>query len=94
MARFARLARRVQRLAAQGRNTLTPYAEVRKGIREIEDGELLAVLLRGKVVEVYPQRGRLKVRGKIRGGESLNIVVEFDAASEILIIVSTFLEDR
>ena len=73
---------------------MTPYAEMRKGIREIEDRELLAVLARGRVVEVYPDRRRVKLRGTVRGSEPLNVVVEFDAASEILIIVSTFFEDR
>ena len=94
MARFTRLMRRIRRLAAQGRYTLTPYAEMRRGICEIEDSELLAVLTRGRIVEVYPDRGRVKIRGTVRGGELLNIVVEFDAASEILIIVSTFFEAR
>jgi len=94
MARFTRLARRIRRFAAQGRYTLTPYAEMRKGLRELEDDELLAVLTCGKVVEVYPDRGRAKICGRVRGGEALNVVVEFDVAGEILIIISTFFEDR
>ncbi len=94
MARFPRLTRRIRRLAAQGRYALTPYTEVRKGIREIEDQELLAILTRGKVAEVYPTRGRVRLRGAVRSGELLNVVVEFDAASEILILVSTYFEER
>ncbi len=88
------MTRRVRRLAAQGRHALAPHAEIRKGIREIQDSELLAVLTRGNVVEVYPKRRRMKVRGAFRGGERLNVVVEFDAAGEILSIVSTFFGER